>query len=579
MKQRLFFAIGMAVLAWPALASEPFGYEVEIDAPGEVENLLRQHLEIVRSRTSERMSPEALERLIESTPAEAASLLQTEGYFTPRVTLERDAESNMVSVQVEPGEPVRVTKIHLALNGAIAGQPEEEAAMRRQILAGWPLPQGKVFNQSGWDAAKKRSLGLLQEKRYAGAKIIKSSAQIDPATHEATLHLELDSGPAYRFGPLEIHGLKHYPPTLVSHQAKFAAGNDYQRADLIDLQSSLHDLPHFSLVVVDTDLPQQEPFIAPVQVDIQEAPRHKLTTGLGYSTNTGFKTELGYRYLNLAERGWISESKLRLEQYEQAAETSVTFPRSGSGYQHRVNAGYLRSDVEGLLSHSWRTGIAREAEDFNLTRIWSLEYVTEQREFEDGRKEKPETLALKFQWLRRKVDNVRDPRRGHLLQGEIGGAYSGLLSDASFLRAYGRGVRYWPAGQRGVLIARGDLGQTFSREEEAVPTEWLFRTGGAGSVRGYDYQSLGVKTGGTVAPGRVMATGSLEYQLPVYREWRAAAFVDHGGAAARWGDFSGVTGAGLGARWVSPVGVLGADIARGFDEKTWRLHIALGLAF
>lgn len=112
-----------------------------------------------------------------------------------------------------------------------------------------------------------------------------------------------------------------------------------------------------------------------------------------------------------------------------------------------------------------------------------------------------------------------------------------------------------------------------------MPTEWLFRTGGAGSVRGYDYQSLGVKTGGTVAPGRVMATGSLEYQLPVYREWRAAAFVDHGGAAARWGDFSGVTGAGLGARWVSPVGVLGADIARGFDEKTWRLHIALGLAF
>ena len=67
--------------------------------------------------------------------------------------------------------------------------------------------------------------------------------------------------------------------------------------------------------------------------------------------------------------------------------------------------------------------------------------------------------------------------------------------------------------------------------------------------------------------------------LAVLREWRAAAFVDHGGAAARWGDFSGVTGAGLGARWVSPVGALGADIARGFDEKTWRLHIALGLAF
>ena len=579
MKQRLFFAIGMAVLAWPALASEPFGYEVEINAPGEVENLLRQHLEIVRSRTSERMSPEALERLIESTPAEAASLLQTEGYFTPRVTLDRDAESNMVSVQVEPGEPVRVTKIHLALNGAIAGQPEEEAAMRRQILAGWPLPQGEVFNQSGWDAAKKRSLGLLQEKRYAGAKIIKSSAQIDPATHEATLHLEFDSGPAYRFGPLEIHGLKHYPPTLVSHQAKFAAGNDYQRTDLIDLQSSLHDLPHFSLVVVDTDLPQQEPFIAPVQVDIQEAPRHKLTTGLGYSTNTGFKTELGYRYLNLAERGWISESKLRLEQYEQAAETSVTFPRSGSGYQHRVNAGYLRSDVEGLLSHTWRTGIARQREEFKFTRIWSAEYLTERREYADGTEETPKTLALNFHWLRRDVDNVRDPRRGQLVQFEVGGAYDKLLSDATFLRLYGRSVRYWPMGRQGVLILRGELGQTFSHEETSVPTDYLFRAGGAGSVRGYDYQSLGVEASGSVTPGRVMATASLEYQLPVWRDWRAAAFVDHGGAADRWQDVSTVTGAGLGARWVSPAGVLGLDVARGIDKQQWRLHIALGLAF
>ena len=62
---------------YPSLpAAEPFGYEVEIDAPGEVENLLLQHLEIVRSKTSERMSPETLERISRFTVDTFASVVR-----------------------------------------------------------------------------------------------------------------------------------------------------------------------------------------------------------------------------------------------------------------------------------------------------------------------------------------------------------------------------------------------------------------------------------------------------------------------------------------------------------------------
>lgn len=582
MKSRLFASFMVSILfAVPVWAADAFRYEVDIDAPSEISSLLNQHLDIVRSRTSERMNEEQLVRVIDVTPGEISGLLETEGYFSPQVTVDylKERGTPRVRLKVVPGEPVRIARIDLTIAGAITSSPDELAGLRARILENWPLHEGAVFRQSDWDTAKRRSLNLLQEKKYAAAKIVESEARIDPATRSASLKLALDSGETYRFGGLTINGLNHYPDSLVRNQASFALGGDYRREELIDLQSSLHDLPHFSLVVVDTDVPDTPPFEVPVRIDVREAPRHKITTGLGYSTNTGYKSELGYRYLNLMDRGWISESKLRLEQYEQAAETSVTFPRQGSGNEHRVHAGYLRNDVEGLLSHSWRTGIARQREEFKLTRIWSVEYLAERREYADGTEETPKTLAFKFQWLRRDVDNVRDPRRGRLLQLEAGGAYDKLLSDASFLRLYGRGVRYWPMGRQGVLIARGELGETFSREETSVPTDWLFRTGGAGSVRGYDYQSLGVETAGSVAPGRVMVTASLEYQLPVWRDWRAAAFVDHGGAANRWQEITTVTGAGIGARWVSPAGVLGLDIARGIDKQQWRLHIALGLAF
>lgn len=574
----VMWAMGLVLPSW---AAEPFRYGVDIEAPSDMRALLNQHLDIVRSQTSQRMTEEQLVRLIEATPTEVSSLLETEGYFSPQVKVDYQKRSDVsqVRLQVEPGSPVRITKVDLKIGGAISAMPQELASLRARILESWPLPEGAVFRQEAWDAAKRRSQNLLQDKKYAAAKITESEARIDPAAQTAELTLVLDSGAAYRFGAVEIKGLERYPDSLIRNQARFMLGSDFQRDQLIDLQSSLHDLPHFSLVVVDTPVTEDPPYEVPVRIDVREAPRHKVTAGLGYSTDTGYETSLGYRYLNLADRGWISESKLRLEQYEQAAETSVTFPPQSSDYQHRVHLGYLRSDVEGLLSHTWRTGIARQREEFKFTRIWSAEYLTERREYADGTEETPKTLALNFHWLRRDVDNVRDPRRGQLVQFEVGGAYDKLLSDATFLRLYGRSVRYWPMGRQGVLILRGELGQTFSHEETSVPTDYLFRAGGAGSVRGYDYQSLGVEASGSVTPGRVMATASLEYQLPVWRDWRAAAFVDHGGAADRWQDVSTVTGAGLGARWVSPAGVLGLDVARGIDKQQWRLHIALGLAF
>ena len=582
MKLRLIVPLLLSVVgALPVCAAEAFRYEVDIDAPGNLKSILSEHLDIVRSRGSERMTAEQLSRLIEATPAEASSLLETEGYFTPHILMDYQKEQGAprVHIVVEPGEPVHISQVDVVLNGTAMTHPDEIQDLHQQILEHWPLPEGEIFRQEQWDLAKKRSLMLLQDKKFAAAHITESEARVDPDTRSVALRLVLESGEAYRFGEISISGLKTYPQALVRDQAEVALGGDFQRSELVDLQSSLHDLPHFSLVVVDTDIPEQPPFEVPVHIDVQEAPRHKLSTGIGYSSNNGYKSEVGYRYLNLANRGWISESKVRLEQYEQAAETSITFPRLSSGYQHSVNTGYLRSDVEGLLSHTWHMGLVRQRDDFNLSRTWSLEYLAERRELNDGTLETPKTLAAKFQWLRRDVDSVRDPRSGRLLQFETGGAYDKLLSDTTFLKVYGRGVRYLPIGRKGVLIARAELGQTLAKDEAEVPSDWLFRTGGSGGVRGYDYQSLGVESKGSIVPGRVLATASLEYQHPVYQEWRAAAFVDHGGAGNRWQDFRTVSGIGVGARWVSPAGVLGLDLARGIDKQQWRMHIALGLAF
>jgi translocation and assembly module TamA len=109
--------------------------------------------------------------------------------------------------------------------------------------------------------------------------------------------------------------------------------------------------------------------------------------------------------------------------------------------------------------------------------------------------------------------------------------------------------------------------------------DFLFRAGGDQSVRGYAYDSLGVKKDGAIVGGRYMATGSFEVVQWLTGRWGAAAFVDFGNASNTFEELSPVYGYGLGLRIKSPIGPLGADVAYGQETGEYRLHLNLGVVF
>ncbi|AMC34666.1 hypothetical protein VN23_08615 [Janthinobacterium sp. B9-8] len=587
---RSFFVF---VLAFPvlALADEPpaidaaqnvyFPYVLEIEAPDDLFDLLDKHLDLSRMETEKRMTREQLLRLIDNAPEAVSGLLSTEGYFSPTVKIKLGESSvpALVSLYVDAGQPTLVRNVDVNYTGDVI---PDEARMKRLIdrqEQTWPLPKGSVFRQSAWDDGKRRVISTLLNRRYPAAKMLHAEASVDPENHTVDLTVDVDSGPAYYYGPLSITGLSHYPEKLVRNNIQFHEGAEYRRNDLLELQTYLQNLPHFSLVLVDVDLPTDPPYIAPVKVTVQEAPLSKISTGLGFSTNTGVRGSFDYRYLNLLDRAWVLDTGFRLQQKEQSFNAGVTFPRFASGYVHRVYGSFVREDIQGLATSTWKTGVSRSISDESIDRLIAIEYQMERRELNDGTVSDPQSLTAKYQWVRRDVDRIRNPRSGNVITLEGGGALKGLLSDESFVRLYGRGVQFWPVGEKSVVVGRLELGDTFTKESFNVPSDWLFRTGGSSSVRGYDYQSLGLSAGGSTIPGRVMAVSSLEFQTPVYKDWLGAVFVDHGGVGDQWKDWRGSTGVGLGARWVSPVGVIGLDVARGVEEKQFRVHFSMGVTF
>ncbi|GAA5784656.1 outer membrane protein assembly factor [Chitiniphilus shinanonensis] len=555
-------------------------YAVDIDGPSDAVNLLERHLDLYKWR-SRGIEADELRAVIERTPADAEALLNTAGYFKPKVEarLEGEAGHYRVRVTVDPGKLALVRNVALSLEGPINEDTEYRDRMLAFLERNPPLSKDVPFSQSAWSAYKRRALTALQFQRYPAARITRSEARIDPATASADLTLVLDSGPFYRYGEVRIDGLSRYPERIVRDQVHLEPGAEFNRRDLQKLQADLQDMPNFSTVIVEPALSADPPYEAPIHVTVQEAPLQKMTLGAGYSTNTGFRGEVTHRYNNVAGRGWILDSDIRLEQLEQAIEVGLTFPKHASGYSHRIYASGERSTSNNLDSDTYKAGISRAAKGDRIDRTITLEYLAERRELDDGTVENPQTLALSYQWIRRDLDSLRNPRKGSVLQLEAGGGVRGVLSDETFLRLYGRTTYYWPVADADVLIGRLEIGNTSTKDPSRVPTDFLFRAGGSNSVRGYDYESLGVRDGDTVKGGRVLATATLEYQHAVYKDWRAAVFVDHGDAANNWGDYSGKTGVGVGARWVSPVGVLGADVAYGIDDEQIKLYFALGVAF
>ncbi|SCK11559.1 autotransporter assembly complex family protein [Vogesella sp. LIG4] len=560
------------------LAALALDYRVEIDAPQALQPLLEENLDLLQLRSDDSLQERDLEAMLESTPAEAKALLETEGYFSAEVSVQRDGQ--LVHVRVNPGLPVTVGQVNLQFSGAVT-QVDDFRHFIEAAQAGWTLPHGAIFRQADWDDSKKAALRPLLLERFPRASITASRAEIDPATRSATLTVSIDSGPLVRYGPLQISGNERYPESVIRGQANFREGGDYRQQDILDYQSSLEKDSHYSGVVVAPLWEQLQGDRVPIGVTVSEVKRQKLELGLNYSTGDGPGVRLGYEHYNLFRRGYTGSVVYDWKHDRQKLDLGLALPRETGGYSHAVNLHVSHEDVLGTQTDSRSLGVFRIRQVGNIESRLGLEYVLEQERDHGVLSRDSKALIASYGWTQRAIDNLLRPSSGYLIEAQVASTVGELGSDTRFQRGYVRLANYWsPDWLHGTLVTRVEGGQVFAADGSQVPTSRLFKAGGAGSVRGYQFESLGVKNSdGTIEGGRVLATSSIEYQYPVTQNWRAAVFVDAGDAASSWQSLNLATAYGVGARWLSPLAPLAFDLAHGNRDKRWRWNLNLGLAF
>lgn len=589
--------------AAPVVGDRPSGpreaFTVAVQAPDTVRDYLVRHLEIQRYRQIDDLGAAELSRLMVAAEGNARELLATLGYFTPTLTLElretpQARAPREVRITVEPGEPTRVHQVQIDFSGPIAADPAA-AAQRETIRNDWPLRAGQTFTQLGWDNAKSAALRNLTAKRFPTGSVALSRAEIDADRGEARLRVDYQSGPAYRFGLLEVRGAERYDADGVRRIARVPTGSDYDQQKLLDAQQRLASSGYYDSVFLTLDTDGTNPLWAPVIAQVREAPLQKVVLGVGFTTDSGPRLSMDHIYNRMPLLGWRAVSKLSVDRETKSLGTEWNSIPDDKGWRRFVS-GQLKSETSGSYkvdSGRLRGGIGKSSDHIDYNYFLQYDYAQNR-----GLNAPPSASALSINWgwTGRYFDDAAQPTRGHGLALELGAGYTLTGEHLPFTRVYGRWVGIVPLGnaskgdspsaaRSGRLQFRAEAGAVTARESAQIPSTLMFLTGGDTTVRGYGYRQIGTeRSDGQIVAGRYLAVTSVEWQQPfVYRgkptDWESVVFVDAGAVADRPRELKTKVGVGVGARWRSPVGPVQADLAYGVATRKFRLHLRLGFTF
>lgn len=492
-----------------------------------------------------------------------------------------------VIVTVDPGPKFKFSRAAIGPLAPKSDIPEEY--VRGEIAGTGTIKSAAVAGVDGW-----RNSG------HAKADVGAQQITADHTTDTVDSQIELAPGPNVTFGKLNMTGYDRMNPRRLRKIAGFPEGQQFDPEELEDVRKRLRRTGVFSAVTLDEADTLGPGNTMDVNLTVVEQKPRRIGAGFEISTTDGAQVSAYWMHRNLLGGG----ERLRID---------GTVSDIGSDTSGRDEDVTLRIDRPATLTPDTtayiETKIAREREeDYNsdsssvalgfnhvfsdeLTADVAIQYfyerVDDQDEFTDFK-----ALAFPMDVTWDKRDEPTDAKRGFYLSGEAT-PFKGFDETGTGARLLGEGRGYYSLGEddKFTLAGRARFGTIVGSEIDDTPREYLFFSGGGGTVRGQSYQSLGVSEiighGGTIKTGGMsVANTNAELRFQVREHIGLVAFADYGRvwADSAWSGNSGWhAGAGAGVRYKTPIGPLrfdvGVPVGNGDTDDGVQLYLGLGQAF
>ncbi len=602
-----------------------------------VSGLPESQLSSVQSRlnghavsSSQNLSSVRLQRIVEDVERDATEAMRPFGYYHAEVTSElqqREKGSWLISVSINPGPPLLVTKADIQVSGEGSGLEE-----LRDWQRDWPMKPGKRLNQVRWEEQKNIALELAESHGYLTAQFVRQQIRANLDLNTAELELELVTGLRAVMGEVSFEQ-DVVNPEILRGLPRFETGQAYDAWLLEKFRFDVWQTGYFEDVeVIEERRLEETPPVVNLLVKASARKPNTYQGTLGYGTDTGIRAQILWTRRLLSSRGDSLDVGLGWQETnnEYSFRSSYRLPRRHTARQFWTADFAIRQTNQDLeitidqsnddliklangdvTSYSLKGGllVLRDFESGyqQIFENWYGQYVLESNDYTllgqlppellnslsandlDLLKGTGSSMSLGVNWDWPAVRGSGFQTVGHHERLWIFTANEAWGSDSDFSQAYISSNWHRMMGDRFKLLLRGEVGYSDAEVREVdlqlngksaelsvsrLPAIYRFKSGGSRSVRGYSFESL---SNNNIGSNNVVSA-SAEVEMLFKDQWSAAAFVDTGNAFNEWGDLELQTGVGLGVRWYTVIGALRLDVAHplDLDGDPWRLHFTIG---
>ncbi len=440
---------------------------------------------------------------------------------------------------------------------------------------------------------------LVENWRGSGYPFAQVAAKEIAADHErgeVDVLITIDPGAPAVYGWINVVGAKGLDNETIAKQSAINPGARFDPSDLKRSRERLRKLESIESVRIIEGEAVDDGGGIPITLEVRERKSRYIGGTASVSTLDGAEVNAYWGHRNVFGGGErlkvdASVSRLGAEAFEDLEfDAGAVFNKPGiydidTEYFAEFRLSRDNPEPYDAFSARIKTGVSHR---FSDTTTGSVAIEFEQTRIEDAFGERDHSLLSTPADISYDGRDKRlDPASGLHAIGRLAPVIDVASGDA-FLAIDGHVAGYHALDSEDGIVLAGRIGggSVAGASLSDVPTSYRYFAGGGGSVRGYEFRSLGPLIDGQLAGGLSFASASAELRLRVSQQFGLVPFIDVASVSENaLPDFSDATyvGAGLGLRYYTSLGPLRLDVAVPLTERDDRndfaLYVGLGQAF
>lgn len=564
----ILFSASVLAAPKPYLAPHYEVTGIDNDAVKKNVNLTLQNF---RSSLHFPLTQEEMHHFYKKAPKLIQNAVTPYGYFRSQVqsSLTKTAKNWNMQFHVTLGPALLIRSIDVRVEGA--GKTDHKF---QQLLTQLPFHVGSPLETEAYESVKTKLYDLATERGYFQGKMVKKQIRINLTDYYARVILVFDTGPRYRFGPTTF-SKSPFREKFLKRFLRYQEKHHYNAKRLTLTQVGLVASNYFNQVTIKPELGKAVNGYVPVHIALTMRKKKAYTIGLGYGTDTGgIRGTLGYSLRYIGHEGHRFHTLLRASPHNSSLTAKYIIP----GF-HPARDLFTIGGGVGNMEQS--TGNARNAKFALGYTIFSghwknsltLAYLNERYNIVNLPKTSTQLVYPTLETKYTNTDHVTHPHKGITLEMQLTGADKNVLSQTDFFQeTFHFNSLYTLEETHTRLLFRSDLGHTDITNLIRLPLSLQLFAGGAKSVRGYGYNSIG--------PGRNLVVASAEVQQKMIGALYLTAFIDSGVVGDKNIFHHINAGTGPGVAWVSSIGTIELTVAQAFTQsnKPWTIQFTMGTA-